>query len=306
MTQMTQKNINVLKVWFQAVRPFAFTASLIPVLVGAALAFNFHIAAAWHLFPLVIICSLLFHAGTNTVNDYCDFLNGVDKDYIHGSSGLLVNNVLQPKQLLIASIIMFLIACLLGVVFVAVRGLPILILGLIGLAGGIFYTAKPIAYKYIALGDVLVFILMGPLMVVGSFFVLTGTCNNDVVLASLPVGFLVAAILFANNLRDIRHDEDAGMKTLAIVLGHNKARYIYCAILTAAYALVIVMLAMGFTAWLLLVFISVPAALNNIKMAHGSSAENNETIATLDVKTAKLHLLFGLLYIAAIVIGRIL
>ena len=66
------------------------------------------------------------------------------------------------------------------------------------------------------------------------------------------------------------------------------------------------MLAMGFTAWLLLVFISVPLALNNIKMAHSSSAENNETIATLDVKTAKLHLLFGLLYSVAIVIGKIL
>ena len=306
MTQMTQKNKNVLRVWLQAVRPFSFTASLVPVLVGAALAFNFQSDAAWSLFPLIVLCSVLFNAGTNTVSDYYDFRNDVDKDYTHGSSRVIVEGLLKPRRVLIGGFVLFAVACAIGVVFVAVRGLPILILGLIGLAGGIFYTAKPIGYKYIALGDILVFILMGPLMVIGSFFVLTGSCTKLVILASLPVGFLVAAILFANNLRDIRHDAEANVKTLANILGHTKARYIYYTLVIAAYALVVLMLPAGFSPWLLLVFLSLPLAFKDIKLAHNSDPDNAESIAALDVKTAKLHLLFGLLYTVAIAIGKIL
>ena len=79
----------------------------------------------------------------------------------------------------------------------------------------LFYTGKPIGYKYIALGDFLVFTLMGPLMVIGSYYVLTGDYNTNVLYVSLPVGFLVAAILHANNLRGIVHDTQANVKTLA-------------------------------------------------------------------------------------------
>ena len=87
MTQMTQKNKNVLRVWLQAVRPFSFTASLVPVLVGAALAFNFQSDAAWSLFPLIVLCSVLFNAGTNTVSDYYDFRNDVLVDHTVGLRG---------------------------------------------------------------------------------------------------------------------------------------------------------------------------------------------------------------------------
>lgn len=303
MTQMTQENKSVLEIWLQAVRPFSFTASLIPVLVGAALAFNFFGDVAWSLLPLIVLCSVLFQAGTNTVSDYYDFRNDVDKDYTHGSSRVIVEGLLEPRQVLIGGFILFAVACVIGVVFVTVRGLPILYLGLVGLAGGIFYTAKPIGYKYIALGDILVFILMGPLMVIGSFFVLTGACTKIVILASLPVGFLVAAILFANNLRDIHHDAEANVKTLANILGHTKARYIYYILIIAAYALIVIMLPAGFSPWLLLVFLSLPSAFKNIKQAHNSDPADAESIAVLDVETAKLHLLFGLLYTVAIIIG---
>ncbi len=110
-------------------------------------------------------------------------------------------------------------------------------------ARGFFYTARPVGYKYFALGDALVFTLMGPLMVIGSYFVLTGSYNHAVPIASLPVGCLVAAILHANNMRDIQHDCDAQVRTVANLLGHDRARFEYYALVGGAYVAVLGMIA---------------------------------------------------------------
>lgn len=198
----------------QAVRAFSFTASMVPVFVGAMLALAYEGTVRWSLFPLVVVCSLLFHGGTNLVSDYFDFQRGVDRKDTFGSSGVLVNRLLQPRQVLHAGLLLFALGCVLGLILLAYRGMPIFVLGVIGLLGGFFYTGKPIGYKYIALGDFLVFTLMGMLMVIGSYYVLTGDYNTNVLYISLPVGFLVAAILHANNLRDIVHDTEANVRTL--------------------------------------------------------------------------------------------
>ncbi|MGB8720989.1 MAG: prenyltransferase, partial [Desulfobacterales bacterium] len=156
-------------VWFQATRPFSLTASVLPVVIGAVLAASVEGSVDWPLFPLIVACSLLFHIGTNMVSDYFDYRRGVDRDETYGSSRVLLEGLLTPKQLLAAGIILFAVGFSLGLLLVAVRGWPIFILGVIGLLGGWFYTGGPVAYKYVALGDILVFILMGPLMVIGSY-----------------------------------------------------------------------------------------------------------------------------------------
>jgi len=198
----------MLRKWIQAIRVFSFTASILPVFVGAALTLYQKEPIAWGLFPIVIICSILFQAATNLISDYDDFKNGVDQDYTFGSSRVIVEKLLTPGQVRNAAFLAFGIGCLLGLLLVYFRGIPLLMLGIIGLMGGYLYTGKPIGYKYIALGDLCVFILMGPLMVIGSYFTLTGTYHTDILLASLPIGCLVSAILFANNLRDIHHDTE--------------------------------------------------------------------------------------------------
>ncbi|MBK9246879.1 MAG: prenyltransferase [Ignavibacteria bacterium] len=209
--------------WIQAVRAFSFTASMVPIIIGAMLALSFPGYVRWDLFPIVILCSLLIHAGTNLISDYYDFTKGVDKEGAFGGSGVLVGKLLQPKQLLMGGIICFSLCFLLGLIFVQVRGIGMLYLGLIGIIGGYLYCGG-IGYKYIALGDVLVFWLMGPLMVIGSYFVLTGTYNSTILLTSLPIGLLVTAILHANNLRDIKHDQAANVRTMASIMGLSGAK----------------------------------------------------------------------------------
>src|SRR6056300_1379259 len=190
----------------QAARPFSFSASVIPVLVGAVFALVNYDLVMWELLPVVLFASILLHAGTNLVSEYYDLKNGIDRENTFGSSKVLVDNLLEPKEVLKYGYISFFLGFLLGMILVYYHGLPILALGLIGIAGGIFYTGKPIGYKYLAFGDVLVFLLMGPLMVIGTYFSLAGHFDWNVAILSLPVGFLVTAILNANNTRDIMHD----------------------------------------------------------------------------------------------------
>lgn len=289
-------------VWMRAVRPFAFTATFIPVTLGAVLALSSGGRTRWDLFPLVLICSLFFHAGTNLINDYYDFINGIDKPHTFGSSGILCKRDLSPGQIRSAGWICFVSGFLLGLILVAVRGLPMFLLGLAGLTGGYFYTAGPLHYKYRGAGDILVFILMGPLMVAGSYFALTGGIHPGVIYSSFPVGCLVAAILHANNLRDIPSDQKAQVKTLASILGRRRSQILYVILIAAAYAGVLLMIVTRILPLRsTVVLLSLPVAGKNIKTILTAGGED-AAIVRLDQETAKLHLLFGTFMILSLVI----
>jgi len=293
-----------LSIWLRVIRPFSFTASVTPVLVGAVLALSYPDEVYWFLLPMVIICSLLFHAGTNLVSEYYDFEKGVDRTHTYGSSKVLVQELLPAREVLIGGIILFGTGFALGMTMVYFRGAPVFWLGVVGLLGGFCYTGKPVGYKYLALGDILVFTLMGPLMVVGSYYVMTGSYSPEVLFVSLPIGFLVAAILHANNLRDIVHDREANVRTVANLLGLKAARIEYFLLVGGAYLSVVVMVLAGTVgAWALLVFLSVPAAIKNMRSIRHARPDNVSAIAMIDVQTAQHHFLFGILLVAGIAIS---
>jgi 1,4-dihydroxy-2-naphthoate polyprenyltransferase len=202
---------------------------------------------------------------------------------------------------------LFAVGFVLGLILVAFRGAPVFWLGVVGLLGGFFYSGKPIGYKYIALGDFLVFTLMGPLMVIGSYYVLTGTYNSTVLYVSLPIGCLVAAILHSNNLRDIVFDGRANVRTVANLLGLKAAKVEYFLLIGAAYASVIIMVVTGTVGvWALIVFLSLPPALKNLKSILGARLDNVGAIAMIDVQTAQHHMLFGLLLTVGLALSAIL
>ena len=307
MAEQSPTSRTKLSIWLQTIRPFSFTASMTPVIVGGVLALSFHGEVEWFLFPLVALCSLLFHAGTNVVSEYYDYLHTVDRPDTYGSSKVLVEHLLKPKEVLTGGIVLFAVGFLLGLILVIFRGAPIFWLGVVGLLGGFFYTGKPIGYKYIALGDFLVFTLMGPLMVIGSYYVLTGDYNSTVLYVSLPIGFLVAAILHSNNLRDIVHDAHANVRTVANLIGLKAAKVEYFLLIGAAYASIIIMVVTGTVGiWALIVFLSLPPALKNLKSIKGARLDNVSAIAMIDVQTAQHHFLFGLLLTVGLALSAIL
>ncbi len=292
-------------IWLQAVRAFAFPASVVPVLLGGALALHCEHPVKWGLYPIVIICALLYHAATNLISDYFDWIKGVDKDYTFGSSRVIVEGLLTPRQILIGGWIAFAIAVVLGLSLVYFRGVPMLLLGIIGLLGGYLYTGRPLGYKYFALGDLGVFILMGPLMVIGTYLALTGTYDSIALWTSIPVGMLTAAILHSNNTRDIQHDGEAKVRTFAGLIGHKAAKVEYLFLVGGAFLMVLSMIFLKIlTWWSVLVFLSILPALKNIQTMLRSQPGVIKDIATLDVQTAQHHLLFGLLLVASLVFDK--
>ena len=304
-TQNNSKTRSKLSIWIQAFRPFAYSASVTPVILAAMLALTYNPDRTyWFLFPVILICAVLFHTGANLVSEYFDYKNQVDKSDTFGSSRVLVEGLLQPKQVLNAGIILFALGFVLGLILVYFRGTDILILGLIGLIGGYFYTAKPFQFKYIALGDLLIFLLFGPLLVLGAYLGLTGEMNYSVLLVSIPIGFLVVAILHANNTRDIKFDRRAQIKTLAMLVGLKGAKIEYYFLIFGAFLSVILLILFKILSpWSLLVFVSLPPALKNVKLISNVDAENPASIAMLDVLTAQHHMIFGLLLSIGILIS---
>lgn len=291
-----------LRLWLRAVRPFSFTASMTPVLLGAAMAVYLDADARWPLLPLVIVASLSVHAATNLVSDWYDYRRGIDAPDTYGGSRILVEGFLSPRQILIAGLALFALTAVIGCLFIWLRGVPILIIGVLGLLGGFFYSAS----KKLALGEVTVFFLMGPLMTIGSFFVLTGDYSHYVLFVSLPVACLVAAILAANNLRDIAADKLAHVSTPATVFGHRFQRLLYTELVLSAFFLAGALTFLRvLPLWSLLTLLSFPQALAAVRMALTAPEGRPDQIASLDVETAKLHLLFGLLLIVSILLGAI-
>jgi 1,4-dihydroxy-2-naphthoate octaprenyltransferase len=295
------------RVWLRAARPFSFTASMTPVLLGAALAFYREAAADWRLLAPVAAASLLIHAATNLVGEYFDYVKGVDRAETYGGSRVLVEGLLGPKAVLMGGLACFAATAVIGLLFIRLRGWPILALGVFGMLGGFFYSAMPVGYKYRGLGDGMVFLLMGPLMVIGSYYVLTGEFHYSAGLVSLPVGCLVAAILSANNLRDLPHDEAVHIRTTAGVLGLRRARAEYIALVVGAFVLTGGLIGLAqLPAWSAIVVLALPGAVKAIRAAKRFEGREPAAIATLDVETAQLHLIFGALLILSIVIEALL
>ncbi len=299
--------------WFRAARPFSFTASATPILLGTALAFyqTGHVNVV--LFVAALIGGVLVHAGTNLISDYFDYTKGVDREETFGGSRILVEKTMLPKDVLTGGIIAFAGAFIIGVYLWLTTGWPIVMFGIAGIAGGYFYTAGPVGYKYHALGEFIVFTLMGPLMVWGAHFVQVGQLQWMVqvgnltiapLLISLPVGFLVAAILYANNLRDIEDDNESGYHTQASLVGRKKARIVYAGMLYSAYVVLVALVVFKMMPiWALLPFISIPAALKVNKVIQESLKHERSHLAMVDVMTAQLHFQFGILLTVGIVIG---
>jgi len=292
--------------WMQAVRPFAYSASIVPVLVGTALAYFVQGQFNYIYFIAAMLGGVLLHSGTNLVSEYFDLKAGADTPDSFGSSRILVEKLMEPKDVLRGGIVAFAAAFLIGIFLVYKLGMVIMVLGLIGIVGGYFYTADPFGYKYKALGEPLVFTLMGPLMVFGAFYVQTQTFSWTPIWVSMPIAILVAGILNANNFRDIQHDTHAGFITIPSMLGWKPSRRFYKLLIISAYVtLVALVVTKVAPLWALLALISLIPSMKLHKIANAARPDTPSDLATLDVSTAQLHMLFGILLSAGFVLASI-
>jgi 1,4-dihydroxy-2-naphthoate polyprenyltransferase len=287
--------------WIQAIRAPSLSAAAIPVLLGVAIAARDGFFAPGRL-VLALIGAMAIQAGTNLINDYYDFKSGADSGQSLGPSMVIQRGLLTPEQVWRGGVIAFAIGATLGLVLVYLCGWPILALGIPSVAAGYFYTASPVALAYVALGELTVFIFMGPVIVMGAYFVMALQFSATALWASIPLGFMVAGILHANNIRDIDTDSTYGKRTLATILGRTGARYELLLLDVLAYASVIVAVLTRTLPWIALaVFITVPRALDQLRIVFRETDRKQLNLALF--RSVQLHMEFGLLMMIAFLIA---
>lgn len=291
------------QVWLEASRPFSFTASVTPVLIGTVLAIMdgpFFFGR----FLLALIGSLFIQVGTNMINDYYDYVNGVDTPETLGPSQVIQRGLLTADEMYWGGIVTFAIGSVCGLILVALCGWPVLALGLVSVLAGYFYTAKPLSLAYIALGEATVFIFMGPVIVVGAYFVQREMFTLSSFLISLPIGCLVAAILHANNIRDLQSDKERGKHTLATVIGRNAACWELAGLVYGAFVITALLVVLGYAPWpVLLTFATLRHAIPAVRIPFASDKVENVNAALL--YTVKLHLEYGVLLIVGLLLSRL-
>lgn len=275
-------------------------AAVVPVLVGSATALavrdQFHVGG----FLAALVASLLIQIGTNFANDLFDFKRGADTEKRTGPTRVTTAGYVTPGQMARATVLVFGLAFLVGLYLVYLRGWPILAVGVAAIVSGVLYTAGPFPLAYHGLGDVFTFIFFGVVAVVGTHFVHTGHADWLAWAASIPVGFLVTAILVVNNLRDIPTDRETGKRTLAVRLGDRGTRLQYLFLVAGSYAVpVAAWLAGGTGPSVLLPWVSAPLAYSLVRTVMGGAA--GAGLNPVLGGTGRLHLLYGLLWAVGLV-----
>jgi len=220
-------NVRRFSFWYQAFRLVTIPLSALPVLTGGAAAFALGNYNLW-LLAIALIGAVAAHAGANAIADYFDFKYGVDLSKALSSHlGALAQERVEPEMILIASFVCFLVTIVCGVALIAITGWGLLWFGLAGLLGAVFYTGRPISYKYRALGELMLGILCGPVIVMGTYFVETRGWDWGVFLLSVSLGMIISSISLVNNLRDMPDDRAAGIRTLPMSLGVKGTKQLY-------------------------------------------------------------------------------
>ena len=293
-----------LSFWSKASRSVSFPLAVFPVVIGGASALvkgSFDVM----LFILSLLGGVLILAGVNLFSDYNDFKKGIDTtDALSSHTGLLVNETVAPERFLKAAFLCFMITTLIGGFLIGEVGWPVLLIGVAGIAGGYSYTSGPLAYKYVGLAEGIISLLMGPIMVLGAYYVQMKRIDLFPLLVSIPVGLLVGSVTLANNLRDMLDDRKANITTLPMRIGIRRAKITYYFMILVPYLLIVLMvLAKPALYPLLLVLLSIPSAVKALK-AFGSTEDSAEDIKAkagqlkYPLNSIKLHFRFCLSLLA--------
>jgi len=209
-----------LKLWIAASRPKTLAAALVPVLTGAAIAWNDHFLR-YDTTLVALFCAFAIQIGTNFANDYFDYIKGADTKERLGFTRATAAGLIKPETMKRATILTMLIAFLAGLYLVWIGGWVVLAIGLFSLLFGILYTGGPYPLGYNGLGDLFVFIFFGFVAVMGTYYVNALQWSMLSFWASIPVGALCVNILVVNNLRDVDQDRVANKRTLGVLFGER-------------------------------------------------------------------------------------
>lgn len=285
-------NKSKLKEFFMCTRPHSYPASIAPVLFGATYALGYESKFSILKFILFLLACLLIQAATNLFNEYYDYKHGLDKIDSEGISGSIVKGNLSPREVMVGALVLYALAFILGLILTFMTSLYVLLVGLVCMLAGYFYTGGKYPIAYSPFGEVVSGFFMGTIIISLSFYFQTGYVNSDIIVVSLPLFIMIGAILLANNIRDLDNDKESGRRTYAILVGRNYAIKTMAISFIVVYLLNVLFIVTKYASWWnLLVFVTIPLA---IKIIKGFSANNHKTtMAPFMVLTAKLTIFVG-------------
>lgn len=267
-----KKKVNA---WIIETRYPFLAITIIPVFFGMAIALAKRNVFNPFYFILTLVGAIFLHLGTNIINDYFDHKSGndeINREFVRpfsGGSRMIQLGLLTSMEVLSGAIIFFIMGILIGLYLVYQCGLPLLFLGLAGVISGFFYTAPVFNWVSKGIGELLVGLNFGVLITIGSYYVQTKTFSPEVFWASLPLGILVSAILWINEIPDYNADKEVGKDTLVVRMGRKRAAKIFGYILLNSYVLLIIGIILGYLpAIMLFGLVSLPFAIQSIIYAN--------------------------------------
>jgi 1,4-dihydroxy-2-naphthoate octaprenyltransferase len=283
---------STINIWMLGIRPRTLPAAIAPILVGSALAYD---ADALHPPTLLAAATvaLLLQVAANLANDGFDHARGADGQDRLGPLRVTQAGFLSYRGVMLGAAVAIGLAAIAGSYLVYRGGWPVFALGVAAIVAALAYTGGPLPLGYHGLGEVAVFLFFGLIGVAGSYYVQSGSLPAEVLLFSLPVGALIAAILVDNNLRDIRSDAHAGKRTLAVRFGRRWSIVEYELLVAGAYLVLPLIWVATRAGWLwALPWLSLPLA---IVLVRAIGNEEGRMLNRRLGQTAQLALIFSVL-----------
>jgi 1,4-dihydroxy-2-naphthoate octaprenyltransferase len=255
----------------------------------------------WLIFIATLIGGCLLQAASNLFNTYGDYISGIDNVENSVRSPELVQGKLKPKTVLYMGYGTIVVTCLIGIYLIIAVDWKVLIFGAIGIVFSYGYTMG-MKYKYYGLGLIFVFILMGEIMVLGSYYVLAKSIDPWLILISIPNGCLITAILNGNELRDFYSDKESNLQTLSVKMGYKFSFNLYRILHILPFIIIgILVLLKILSPWTLLVFLMIPSLIKVIKNMYKSQSDKQANL-NLVIYACKFHWHFMLLMILGILL----
>lgn len=235
------KGANSLKIWLGEIRAPFFTATFVPVILGGVLAwYESHIFDLFY-FLLTLAGVLALHIATNTLNDYFDYQSGNDllnkeaNRPFDGGAPFLIQGLLKPASVYRFGLTFLFIGIAIGLFLTAKRGWLVLPLGLIGVITSYFYVEPRVKLAARGVGEILTGLCFGPLVVIGTYYVLTQQVSLTAFIAGIPVGILIANVLYINQFPDKEADQAVGKNHWVVRWGKKKAAKVFVILVAAVY-----------------------------------------------------------------------
>ena len=293
-----------LKEWIATTRFWSFPVSTMPLVVTFSYLFSKDMvpsgALPWVILVLSLLGVVLLHSAGNLLSDWFDYRSGVDSKDAFAVPNLVFGKFL-PKEYLTLSIVCFVLGSLVGLVIVALSGIGVLIVGVIG----VFLTALYSFLKYHALGDADIFIIFGILPVLGLSYAVTGGWCPEALALSIPIGIITVSVLHANNTLDTPTDRAAGIKTFAMIIGERPSVVLYCCYMLLPFLCIVISVVAGLLHPLALVSLLAGfKAYHNFKQAATYKTVGREAMKMLDFQSSQLQLQFSLLLSAGLIVSH--